>query len=104
MSDIIVLTEDNFKKTIEENEIVLVDFYATWCGPCRKLLSIIEEVATELKGKVTVCKVDSGEYTSIAKEQEILTVPTLVLYKNGKDIGRLKGLKSKETIIGFTGV
>lgn len=72
---------------------VLVDFYADWCGPCRMLAPILDMLAREMEGKVTVIKVDVDESQSIASQYDISSVPTLILFKNGKLLHKMVGLK-----------
>jgi thioredoxin 1 len=103
MSDIIELNGNNFEETINADKPVLVDFYAVWCGPCRKMMPIIEELATEYKDTVIVAKIDGSEYANLSAEQNVTGVPTLILYKEGKEVGRLNGIKSKGAIIKLIG-
>ena len=94
------LNDDNFKKEIEEG-VVLVDFFAIWCGPCRMLSPIIEEVAKHFEGKIVVGKVDIDSEQKTAAEFQVTSVPTLVLFKDGKEINRLIGLRDAEAIKEF---
>ena len=77
-------TDDNFKEEVLESEIpVLVDFFATWCGPCKMMGPIIEEVAKEYEGKVKIGKLDIDESPKTTQENRIVSVPTMILFKNG---------------------
>lgn len=87
------LTSGNFAKTVREHEgVVLVDFWATWCGPCIALAPTVEAVATKYKGRVTVGKLDIDEEEKLASEFGIRSIPTLLVFKNGKVVDKIVGL------------
>ena len=86
---------------LKEMGLVLVDFWATWCGPCRMLAPVVEEVAAEMQGKVTVGKMDIDEDTQFAIGLGIASIPTLILYKDGEEVGRLIGVQPKQAILGM---
>jgi thioredoxin 1 len=94
------LSEDNFEKDIESG-VTLVDFYADWCGPCRMLAPVLEKVAKELHGDATIAKLDIDHAQRIASSFQVTSVPTLILFKEGKEIGRLVGLRDAETVKDF---
>lgn len=94
------LTEDTFDKDVG-NGVTLVDFYADWCGPCRMMTPILEKVASEVKGKAIVAKLDIEKAQKTASHFQITSIPTLVLFKDGKEVGRLVGLKDGEAIKDF---
>jgi thioredoxin 1 len=94
------LTEDGFEKEIEKG-VFLVDFYADWCGPCRMLAPILEKVAGEVKGQATVAKLDIDHAQRIASSFQVTSVPTMILFKDGKEAGRLVGLRDQETVKDF---
>lgn len=99
MADEIILNEDNFSQEVEKSPVpVLVDFWAPWCGPCRMLAPIIEEIASEYKGKAKVCKVNTDENPELASRFQISAIPTLILFKGGKVVKELVGLQSKEEL------
>jgi thioredoxin 1 len=93
-------TEDTFTNEISSG-VTLVDFYADWCGPCRMLAPVLEQVARDLKGKATVAKLDIDHAQKISSTYQVTSVPTLILFKNGKEAGRLVGLRDAEAIKEF---
>lgn len=97
---IIIFNKDNFETVVLESEIpVLVDFYATWCGPCRSMTPILEEVAKELAGKVLVGKLDVDENEDLANRFGINSVPSMLIFSKGEAVGRMVGLTPKRVII-----
>ena len=92
--NIILLTQDNFDKTKSEG-IVLVDFWATWCKPCRIQGPIVAEIAEQYKGKLTVGKCDIDQNRDLADTYNIQSIPTLIIFKDGAPVGTLIGLQSK---------
>lgn len=96
----IKLSTENFEKEVLKSEKpVLVDFYADWCGPCNAMAPVIEELAKELEGKVKVGKINVDENPNIAVEYNVMSIPTLIVFKNGKEEKRLVGLRNKEELI-----
>ena len=95
----IVLTTDNFEEEVLKSEVpVLVDFWATWCGPCQALSPIVEEVAGEVEG-VKVGKVDVDDQDKLARKYKIFSIPTLLVFKNGEVAERSVGAVPKEKIL-----
>ena len=91
--------ESNFVSEVLESPIpVLVDFFATWCGPCRMLAPTVEEIASEYDGRVKVGVVDVDTSPAIAQMLEIESIPTLILFKDGKPAGKIVGYVPKEKI------
>ena len=96
----IKLSTENFEKEVLKSEKPeLVDFYADWCGPCNAMAPVIEELAKELEGKVKVGKINVDENPDIAVEYNVMSIPTLIVFKNGKEEKRLVGLRNKEELI-----
>ena len=94
------LSSENFKEEVLNSEKpVLVDFYADWCGPCNAMSPVIEEVAKELEGKAKVGKINVDENSDIAVEYNVMSIPTLIVFKNGKEEKRLVGLRDKEELL-----
>ena len=91
------LNKDNFEQSIS-NGVALVDFWASWCGPCKMQLPIIEEFSGEMEGKATVGKVNVDEELELAQSFGIQSIPTLILFKDGKPVKKLVGLHSKESL------
>ena len=95
---ILTLTDKNFTQQTK-NKLVLVDFWAEWCAPCRMMAPILNDVATELSGSSHVGKVNIEQYKSLAQNYKVRSIPTLILFKNGKEINRFVGIKNKEFIL-----
>ena len=96
----IKLSSENFEKEVLKSEkSVLVDFYADWCGPCNAMAPVIEELATELEEKAKVGKINVDENSDIAVKYNVMSIPTLIIFKNGKEEKRLVGLRDKEELL-----
>ncbi|WP_430972050.1 thioredoxin [Sunxiuqinia rutila] len=95
---ILTLTDKNFQQKTK-NKLVLVDFWASWCGPCRMMAPILNEVSDELNGNSFVGKVDIEQYQSLAQKFKVRSIPTLILFRDGKEINRFVGIKNKDFII-----
>lgn len=93
------LTNQNFEEEVLKSELpVLVDFFATWCGPCKMIAPVIEDIAEKYKGKVKVVKLNVDEENELAMKYQIMSIPTLVLFKEGKVVSTKVGLSSKSEI------
>jgi thioredoxin 1 len=95
---ILTLTDKNFQQQTK-NRLVLVDFWAEWCAPCRMMAPILNEVAAELDGKAFVGKVDVQKYQELATKFKVRGIPTLILFKDGKEVNRFVGVKTKEFLL-----
>ena len=94
---LIHFSEESFQETLDSGKLMLVDFWATWCGPCRMLGPVIEELAEEYEGKdVVVGKVDVDENTELARRYGVMQVPTVLLLQNGEELAREIGVRPME--------
>jgi thioredoxin 1 len=97
-SNIITLTDKNFDHQLK-NKVVLVDFWASWCAPCKMMAPVLNDVSEELTGNANVGKVNVEEYQVLAQKYQIRNIPTMILFKNGKEVNRFVGVKNKEFLI-----
>ncbi len=95
---IVTLTSSNYEKETGTG-LVFVDFWAPWCGPCRRMAPILESIAKEYKGSTKVAKMNVDNYKKFSIDKGIEVLPTIVVYKDGKEITRLRGLVSKEDLV-----
>ncbi len=93
----IILNQNNFKETVNKNEKVLVDFWASWCGPCKMIAPHIEKIAEE-RQDITVGKVNVDDCPALAAEYNIVSIPTLLIFENGEVSNTLIGYRTKEEI------
>jgi len=93
------LNDNNFKQEVLEAELpVLVDFWAVWCGPCLRLAPVIDRVAESYRGKLKVCKLNVDEAPQIAERYEIMSIPTIIFFKDGKAVHRVVGALSQKEL------
>ena len=95
-----VINNENFdSEVLTKDKLTVVDFFANWCGPCRKLAPILEEVETELSENVNFAKIDTDDNIDMAKKYQVSGLPTLLVFKNGQVVERMVGLMPKSSII-----
>ncbi len=96
----VILTKANFEQEVLKSEIpVVVDFWATWCGPCKMIAPILEQIATEYAGKIKVAKANVDEEMQLALDHKVEVIPTLFYYKDGKIINKSVGVLEKNDIV-----
>ncbi|MDR2709326.1 MAG: thioredoxin [Elusimicrobiota bacterium] len=95
----IEINEENFKSEVyESDKLTIVDFWAPWCGPCRMLSPILDEIDAFYKGKIKICKVNTDQCQKLAVEFSVSTIPTVLFFKNGKQCDRFVGLSTQDDI------
>lgn len=95
---VIQVTDSNFDQTLQNDELVLVDFWAPWCAPCRVLAPMLDELDEKMNGKVTIAKLNIDENPEVASRFSIMAVPTLKLFKNGKEVETVLGVQSLDEL------
>ena len=96
---VLTLTNDNFKnEVLNSSQPVLVDFWASWCGPCRMVSPIVDEIAEESNGKFKVGKINVDEQPNLAAQFNVMSIPTLIVFKNGAPAQTSVGVRSKQDI------
>ncbi|MBQ3422469.1 MAG: thioredoxin [Romboutsia sp.] len=95
-----IINTSQFRESVEQNSgVVVVDFFATWCGPCKMLAPVFEQAGEEMKNDATFLKVDIDQSLEIAQQFRISTVPTMMIFKDGKPVESLVGFMPKEAIV-----
>jgi len=94
------VTQDNFTTEVLQSDTpVLVDFWAEWCGPCKMIAPLVDQIATEYTGKIKVGKLDADEHQDVLMRYGIMSIPTLILFKGGEPVVRVTGFRPKEQIV-----
>lgn len=96
----VAVTDDSFSEDVlASNKPVLVDFWATWCGPCKMVAPVLEELAAEKAGSLTVAKIDVDENPATARDFQVVSIPTMILFKDGAPVKRIVGAKGKAALL-----
>ena len=95
----VTVNNHNLAEVLASSPVVLIDFWATWCGPCRMLAPVVEEVAAEFEGKAVVAKCNVDEAREVAMQYRIMSIPTLIYFKNGEVVDKTVGVVSKDDIV-----
>ncbi len=97
---VINLNESNFEEEVIKSEkTVLIDFWASWCGPCRMMSPVIDKIAEDMKDQVKVCKINIDEEQSLAVKYNVMSIPTFIVFKNGKEEARSIGVQDEAEIV-----
>jgi thioredoxin 1 len=100
MANVAAATDSNFQEEVMNADLpVLVDFWAEWCGPCRMIAPVVEEIAQETDGKMKVMKLDVDSNPNTARQYGVLSIPTLILYKDGQPVERIVGFVAKAQLL-----
>jgi thioredoxin 1 len=96
----LAVSDDSFAEDVlSSNKPVLVDFWATWCGPCRMVAPVLEEIAAEKAGQLTVAKIDVDANPHTARDFQVVSIPTMILFKDGQPVKRIVGAKGKAALL-----
>ena len=102
--NVTILSDESFSDTVSESaEPVLVDFWAEWCGPCKMIAPILDEIADEQVGSVKIAKLNVDEAQDIARQYEVMSIPTMILFKDGEPVKKIVGAKPKDAILSEIG-
>ena len=96
---VLSLNEKKFEEVIKTDKPVLIDFWASWCGPCRMMSPVIDEISEEMGEKVKVCKINIDEEKNLAVKFNVMSIPTFIVLKEGKEVGRSIGVQDKSEIM-----
>lgn len=96
----VAVTDDSFSEDVLSSSTpVLVDFWATWCGPCKMVAPVLEEIASEKAGSLTIAKLDVDENPATARDFQVVSIPTMILFKDGQPVKRIVGAKGKAALL-----
>ena len=95
----ISITDSNFQELLSKNKFVAIDFWAEWCGPCKLMSPIIDEISEELKDSICIGKTNVDESNNLANRFRIRSIPTIIIFKDGEEIDRIVGFNPKKSII-----
>ncbi|GAA1966408.1 thioredoxin [Amycolatopsis minnesotensis] len=100
MTDTVKVTDKTFADDVlTSDKPVLVDFWATWCGPCKMVAPVLEEIAAEHKEKLTIAKIDIDENPHTPRDYQVMSIPTLILFQGGKPVKQIVGAKTKSSLL-----
>lgn len=92
------ITDQNYKEIVSQNSVVLIDLWAEWCGPCKSIAPVIDELATELEGKAVIGKYDVDDENDLSVDYKVRSIPTLLFFKDGEMVDKIVGASSKADI------
>ena len=93
-----VLDAQSFERMLSENSMVMVDFWAVWCAPCRMVAPILEALAEDYAGKLVIGKISVDDYQDIASKYEVMSIPTMIIFKGGQEVERIVGAQGKAAL------
>jgi thioredoxin 1 len=100
MANTVTVTDDSFQKDVlNSDKTVVVDFWATWCGPCKMVAPVLDEIAGENSDKITVAKLDIDQNPSTARDYQVMSIPTMIVFKDGKPVKQIVGAKPKAALL-----
>lgn len=100
MANTVTVTDDSFEKDVlNSDKTVVVDFWATWCGPCKMVAPVLDEIAGENSHKITVAKLDIDQNPSIARDYQVMSIPTMIVFQGGKPVKQIVGAKPKAALL-----